>query len=305
MKITEFMLNLSNKLTEAGERCENTANAYIKTLCLLNNKEPFKNLAFLKKTSEIDRKISEYAESSQKTIYTSIASVLSFFKDKPTYKKAYNHYYEMMMGKARSMSEIDKAEKTTREKENWIEWNEVKEKQRQLTEEVDMFANLKSITENQFNTLLKLVVLSLYTETPPRRNQDYLDMYVGKATTDSKNYLDLSAKQFVFNKFKTSKTYGQQVIDIPEPLMKIIKIYLKHHPSKSKTDYKFLVYYDGSPMVIVNSITRILNKVFGKNIGSSMLRHIYLSSKYDIKEMEEDATAMGHSVSEQRNYLRE
>jgi len=91
-------------------------------------------------------------------------------------------------------------------------------------------------------------------------------------------------------------------------LLDAISIYLKHHPlHKGKitknTEFKFLVYADGSPLTAVNSITRILNKIFGKKVGSSMLRHIYLSSKYgDIKEeQKEDARAMGHSVGEQQN----
>jgi hypothetical protein len=35
-----------------------------------------------------------------------------------------------------------------------------------------------------------------------------------------------------------------------------------------------------------------------------MLRHIFLSTKYDIKEMEKDANAMGHSVEEQKKYMK-
>jgi integrase len=129
-----------------------------------------------------------------------------------------------------------------------------------------------------------------------------------KMPTD-KNYLDLATQQFIFNKFKTQKTYGQQKIAIPAELMRVIQLYLKHHPlvkgNKTKTtEFKFLVFPDGSPLTAVNAITRILNRVFGKKIGSSMLRHIFLSSKYDIDEMETDATAMGHSVEEQKKYLR-
>jgi hypothetical protein len=45
--------------------------------------------------------------------------------------------------------------------------------------------------------------------------------------------------------------------------------------------------------------------VFGKQIGSSMLRHIYLSSKYDIDEMKKDADAMGHSLGVQKEYMKE
>jgi hypothetical protein len=50
----------------------------------------------------------------------------------------------------------------------------------------------------------------------------------------------------------------------------------------------------------INSITRILNKLFNpKKVGSSMLRHIYLTEKYGDKlnELEDDAEAMGTSTN--------
>jgi hypothetical protein len=116
----------------------------------------------------------------------------------------------------------------------------------------------------------------------------------------------------VFNKYKTAKKYGTQILDIPSsaeaPLMDTITHYLKFQPlwkaTKGKEAVPFLVTSDGKPLEAVNAITRILNKVFGRKVGSSMIRHIFLSDKYDISEMQEDATAMGHSVEEQRKYLR-
>jgi hypothetical protein len=125
----------------------------------------------------------------------------------------------------------------------------------------------------------------------------------------SKNYLDLLGSQFIFNKYKTAKKYGTQTVDFQnaDMLKDVLTMYLKHHPlHKGKvtknTEFRFLAYQDGSPLSAVNSITRILNKSFGKKVGSSMLRHIYLSSKYaDIKdEQQRDADAMGHSVAEQQ-----
>ena len=62
----------------------------------------------------------------------------------------------------------------------------------------------------------------------------------------------------------------------------LLKTYIKYHPLKEQLtagNIPFLVYYNQKP-VKDNGITRILNKIFGKKIGSSMLRHIYLSSKY-------------------------
>jgi integrase len=315
MKVSEFMLNLSKELVEKKQVAESTASAYVKSLYILNGKAAFKTLTFLKDTETIEKKLASYADNTQKALYTTITSVLSLYKDKPTYKKAYAYYYEKMMGKAKDMKETgaDTSEKTTKEKENWIDWKEVQSKHKGLGDEVDKFVQQKLITPEQFSTLLHWVILSLYTEIQPRRNQDYLDMYVVKKWNENmskdKNYLDLATQHFVFNKYKTQKTYGQQKLPIPEGLMRVIQLYLKHHPlvkgNKTKTtEYRFLVSPDGTPLTAVNAITRILNRIFGKKIGSSMLRHIFLSSKYDIKEMENDAEAMGHSVSEQKNYMR-
>jgi hypothetical protein len=68
----------------------------------------------------------------------------------------------------------------------------------------------------------------------------------------------------------------------------------------------FLVYYNGSLFNKVNCITRILNKTFGKSVGSSMLRHIFLTNKYGdvIEEQKEDAKAMGHSLEQQKDYVK-
>jgi hypothetical protein len=63
---------------------------------------------------------------------------------------------------------------------------------------------------------------------------------------------------------------------------------------------------DGSQVISSSGITTQLNRIFApKKISSSMLRHIYLTDKYgDVKEeMAEDAKAMGHSVSMQRDYV--
>lgn len=315
--VSEFMLQLTKDLMEKREITESTANAYLRSLYILNNKKPFKTLTFLKNTDSITEKISEYADNTQKAIYSAIVSVLSLVKDKGTYKKVYQFYHDKMMGVKEEMkaSKPEAGTKTEKESKNWIEWDEVSKIRDELKSKVDEFANKKVLDSNQYETLLKSVVLGLYTYTAPRRNQDYLEMSVVKeepSVADS-NYLVVDKKlvpqKFIFNKYKTSKKYGKQTIEIPPELASILGIYIKHHPllkGKKKTfePVKLLVLSDGTPFQAVNSITRLLNKIFGKKVGSSMLRHIYLSSKYDIKEMETDAKNMGHSVEEQKQYLR-
>ena len=321
MKVSEFMLQLIKELVDVKKIAESSANAYIKSLYMLNGKAPFKTLTFLKKFEEIEDKIKDYADNTQKSILSAVVSVLSLFKDKATYKKIYTHYYDKMMGKSKEMKEAgaESSEKTDKQKENWIDWGEVKKQSEGLKEVCAKFGKL--VSPEQFEKLLHYTILSLYTDIQPRRNQDYLDMWVIVRNKKSvpieelpkdKNYLIVDGKvpkQFIFNKFKTHKTYGSQTFDVPVELASVLSLYLKHHPlfkgNKNKTtEFKFLVSADGTPLSAGNSITRILNKIFGKKIGSSMLRHIFLSSKYDIGEMENDASAMGHSVSEQKKYMK-
>lgn len=308
---SEFITQLVKLLKEKKGIADTTADSYIRTLLTLNNKTPFKNLSFLRKKDDIDAKLAKYAETTQKSILAAMVSVLSLFADKATYKGVYKHYYDAMMAKSKEVKANDTGEKTEKQKNNWVEWKEVIEKSAEQRKKLAELSTKKSLTSQEAEHLLQSMVLSLYVCIPPRRNQDYLDMKVikkwNKELPDDCNYLDLTGEQFIFNKYKTAKKYGIQTVPIPAELMDILVAYLKHHvlykESKGKFPVPFLVSPKGEPLTAVNSITRILNKVFGKKVGSSMLRHIFLSDKYgDIKEdMAADASAMGHSVDEQQN----
>lgn len=317
MRVNDFMLNLHKRFMDEKDVVEATATKYIKNLYLLNNKAPFTNLAFLKKVSDINDRIQPYATSTKKGLVISIVAGLSFEKNKPSYKRTYQYWNEKLH---ELQLELDgkKGEMSLKQEKNWEKWEYVEEKRNELEEEVKKFCGNKLITRKQYNRLLQYVVLSLYTCIAPRRNKDYQEAFVIKKYTDkkdnTKNYYDYENKTFVFNVYKTSKKYGQQKIDISnnEKLVYAIECYLKHHPLKKKrmsrnTEFRFLVNSDGSPLPSVNSMTRILNRALEKNIGSSMLRHIYLTSKYkDVnKQMEKDASNMAHSIGEQKNYILE
>jgi integrase len=148
--------------------------------------------------------------------------------------------------------------------------------------------------------------------TPPRRNLDYFKMEIAKNPSeieDGKNYLLWSrkAKQFVFQEYKTSKKYGKEVVPIPEELTHVIDFYLKHREKIALSSKQFLTKYGDLELQNSNEITRRLNNVLGKQIGASMLRHIYLTEKYGdvIDDMEETAKQMAHSVSQQREYVKQ
>jgi len=313
---TDFKKRLEASLV-AKELAPSSIRLYLRNLEKLNNNQPLKNLNFLKDTSAINERLTKYAENTIRAYLISICSVLALDKSTKPKQKLYDSYFELMMDKNKQLKAVEASgEKTATQSKNWIEWSEVEAKYGELENKVNAFKNNKTLTESQYNVLLQYVILSLYVLLPPRRNE-YQNMILSKKVTENSspdvNYLDLEKKQFVFNKFKTSKKEGSVVIDLPEQFLPILYIYLKHHPliQKNKISKKimtpFLVNYDGSPFIAINSITRVLNRIFGKNVGSSMLRHIYLSSKYgDVKnEQAKDAVAMSHTTGMQKDYIKQ
>lgn len=314
MENTEFMLKLAKSLKEKRNIADSTCDAYIRALRVLNGKKPFKSLAFLNKMEAITQLINEYAPSTQLSLYATLVAVLFLCKDKMP--KAYEYYLSKMTEKKSDASKVDTTQKTEKQEKNWITMEEVKKVKDDLGQKVKDLAGKKTLTNAQYTILLHYTVLSLYTDIPPRRNQDYLLMKtlrlkkgesVPELDKDS-NWLIVEnkvPKKMVFNKYKTSKKYGESTLDVPSDLASVLAMYLRHSPSKEKVSH-FLLAYDGTPLTAVNAITRILNRVFGKKVGASMLRHIYLSDKYGdvLKEMKEDADAMAHSTSQQKDYVK-
>ncbi len=320
METNDFMLQLAKQLMTDRGIAEPTAMAYVKALAQLNGGKPFKNLAFLRNTEEIDKAVGTYAESTQRTLYATLVSVLGLVKSRAGYKAPFTHYYtELEKRTSEAKATEAKNVKTAKQAENWLSWETVMKRKGELAAEVATATKegtAKSLTPAQFETLLSYVVLSLYTDIQPRRNADYLQMYVVKRHTDkmptTQNYYDLATQSFVFNAYKTAKKYGTQREELSEPLKATMALFLKYHPlwtgaAKRKADpVKLLVDAKGEPLTAVNAITRILNRIFGKKVGSSMLRHIFLSDKYGdtLTEMKKDSAAMGHSLELQKAYVK-
>jgi hypothetical protein len=312
---TAFKKQLTDGFTEK-KLATTSIKMYLRNLEKLNDDMPLKNLNFLKDIPAITQQLDKYKENTKRGYLISIVSALGLDKSNKAKQKLYDDYYKLMMDKNKELKTKEASnEKSETQKENWLTWDEVSKTFADLEAKVKSFSGNKEINEHQYNVLLQLVVLALYYFKAPRRNE-YQNMKIVKTDTASlpidTNYLVSDPRQFLFNVYKTSKKEGQLREDIPPELFAVIQTYLKFHPLlKGKkiiktTAVPFLVYYDGKPFSQVHAITRILNKTFGKKVGSSMLRHIYLSSKYGdvLQEMKEDAGAMSHSIGMQKDYIK-
>ena len=172
------------------------------------------------------------------------------------------------------------------------------------------------LNKDEYNLLLTFVILSLYILQSPRRNKDYMWMYILFKGYDEKknnnkkhNYFDHPKQKFLFFNYKTSKIYNEQIIDVDKKLSKILQIYFAYHPLLKiyhlDDEIPLLVDYQGDPLQKTNSITTILNK-WKPYLSSSMIRHIFITYKFDNveKEKEKIAAEMGHNTITQKTYIK-
>ena len=187
-----------------------------------------------------------------------------------------------------------------KQKDNWISINEIKEKYNALSVDANLMLNKKKILNE--NVMMEFLLMSFLSGVimPPRRILDYSEMKIRSFDTKTDNYY--KGNKFYFNKYKTVKTYGLQVLEVPKELNNILKKWIKINTN----DY--MIYSSNGHKISCPQITRILNKVFEKKISTSMLRHIYLTNIYKdvprLNQMEHLADEMGHSVSTAMEYIK-
>jgi hypothetical protein len=270
---------------------ESSQKLYARNLTKMNDGEEVTHLNFLKNMKHVLSIIDDYKPTTQRSFIISACVVL-----KNTNEPLYQQYYELL-SKMNNDLKV-RTEKTETQKENWMSQTEIEDKLKSLK------VSKKITNKKEYTQMLHHLILSLYVLQAPRRNIDYCLMKISNDMTDTEfNYLDVKNKQFIFNNYKTDHKYNSVVIDIEDDLMSVINNYLKHHPQKNKLKNKkynvhFLVHIDGEAIEKSGEITKILNRIFGKNISSSMLRNIYLSSKYGtmVKNLKKDTADMSTSV---------
>ena len=256
---------------------ENTIKLYEANLKRLNGGVLPTSPTILKNTDAVMEKIEKFSMNTKKTYFITI---VSYLKDKKVPKKVIKFYTDKM-DELNKTFEDRKGEKTETQEKNWIEWDQV----------IDHYNKLNPAS-------LAHLVLALFVLQPPRRSKDYFLMKIipeyNETMDKDFNYLDWKNMMFYFNNYKTKGAYGTQTVDVSPELQ---EVFHNHFPLKKKFAPFFLLQRDGERLPD-NGITRILNTVFGKKISVSMLRNIYLSSKYgeQQKAMESDASAMGTST---------
>jgi hypothetical protein len=276
-----------------GSECSDSSKkVYSSYLRKLNDGVVPTKLDYLKDTEKIIEKIEAIENpNTKRSAYISIVTAL---KNKKPYKKYYDIYHAKMMGvNAILNKESFKTDKTKERQEN-VKMEDVLTRQKELSSVMTELQKKRKITDEQYERLHDLVVASLYTLLPPRRSLDFSAMVVGESTENKElNYYHNG--KFYFNNFKTKKT-GTQIVDVPQELQDILKMWIKF---KKGEDKHLLLRLTTNEPYTAHDMTQLLKKSFNnKDIGISVLRNVYLSTNFGdiIKDLKKDAEDMGTSM---------
>lgn len=248
------------------------------------------------------------------TIRNYLASIVVYLSLSEKNSELVKTYRELMDKYQKENNEgLSNNQKSESQKKNWSSLKELQDIVKSYKKELDRTGALKKdkLSKKDFDTLQKFVVGSLYIgdpENPPLRN-DYIMNIIFKSQYDELteeekkrlNYLVIvnrSNKFFSLGEYKTSDKFGIKEIKVGKILNRILNIWLKYNESP------YLILNSKGEKITPNSLTKLLTKIFeptGKNISSSMLRHIFITEKFppQTEEKIELANSMLHSVGVQ------
>jgi hypothetical protein len=252
------------------------------------------NLDQFEKTDPVLKYLADMPPNRRKTILSSLVII--------TDKKPYR---DLMATDVRDYNkDISKQEKTPQQEASWVETSDVKAVFDDLKRNAELVMKKKNITTSDLQQIQNFIIMSVLGSIyiKPRRSKDFVDFKIRNIDKETDNYMDKN--KFIFNSYKTAKTYGKQEVDIPVQLRNIIMKWAKINP----TDY--LLFDANMNKLSSVKLNQRLNRIFdGKKVGVNQLRHTYLTDKFgdtikqknDIDETMED---MGSSASMLNTYVK-
>jgi hypothetical protein len=296
------MTDLKEILKEKRPNLSKTSlNTYASTLTNLH-KKVFKETPFdienFNKTQEIIDYLKDMPPNKRKSILASLVVI----SDKKEYR-------DLMLEDIKEYNkETAKQKKTLNQEESWVSQEDVDKKHKELEAKWKLLLKKEryKINWKDFQEAQDYVILSLLggIYIPPRRLKDYIDFRIRPCPTEDPSKVNTKNRnKLIFNSYKTAKTYGQQVVKIPQKLNDILTKWIDFNPS-----FYLLIDTKCRPLSNVK-LNQRLNKMFGKKVSVNQLRHTYLSHKYADRiqaneQLAKDFEDMGSSMLQEKVYIK-
>lgn len=211
--------------------------------------------------------------------------------ERDTWQKYLKHY------KTEASNAYKKTVYRTKQEDRLVTWKDTENK---FCELKTRFNNGKLDKKEHMEFMLFAVLVNM---NPKRADLGNIRIY-DKDPHQETNYIFLSPNpKLVLNKYKTAKFHGKLEEMIPFELLILIKKSILSNPR----EYLF-VDNTGKPYEKNNSysqfVRRAFLKHFGKLMGVSLWRHVYINANVDFnndtfEDLEEGARLRGHSVMQE------
>ena len=213
--------------------------------------------------------------------------ILAFLKDIPPNKRKTilsslviitdkKPYRDLMLEDVRDYNkEIGKQEKTPEQEASWVNTNQVNEIYNELKKNAELLYKKKTLKPVDLQQIQSFIIMALLGGIfiAPRRSKDYVDFVIKNPDKEKDNYIDKN--KLYFNSYKTAKTYGQQVVEIPKPLQTILKKWVSVNPTN------YLLFDSNLNKLSSVKLNQRINKIFDeKKVSVNQLRHTYLTNKF-------------------------
>ena len=243
-----------------------------------------------KKDFDETEKILNHLEDMTPNKRKTILSALVVISGKPEYRK------EMLQDIKDYTDGMKDQEKSESQKENWVSKDDIVNLYNEHKQDAMACYKKNGLNMNDLQTIQNYIILSLLggVYIPPRRSLDYCCFKIKDIDREKDNYIEKN--DLVFNTYKTAKFYGEQKVPMGKELKSILTKWIKHNPTS------YLLFDSNQGPLSSVKLNQRLNKVFGKKASVNLLRHSYLTDRYedDIarkKEMDHTAQQMGTSSS--------
>lgn len=237
-----------------------------------------------------------------------LTSVLWDIRDKNLNYDQEPYVDEIKKIRLAQQKEIDKNKMSQKEEQNFITQKELDELKTKLKNQLEQ-VNYDDKSLYKFYVLLKL-----YSDTPPRRLKDYAMMkyYQKKPKTlyDDENYYihNKKASYFLFNSYKTQKTYGTQKFIVPMKLRNELERYIEKNGIQEGSLLFSSSVSDDASNALSKFISRNMEKYHGKPSTLNTFRHSYINELQNknptLNKRKQISKKMSHNVMTQLEYYK-
>ena len=174
----------------------------------------------LQKFEEVD-KVLEFLKLLEPNKRKTILSALVILTDKKPYRD------QMLDDIQEYNKEQGKQVMSTIQTESWVDGNDIKTLMTSIEKNAKLIYKKEEPSMTDLQQVQNYIILCLLggVYIPPRRSKDYVDFKIKNVDKTKDNYLQKN--KLIFNSYKTAKTYGQQELEIPPTLLKIISVLLE------------------------------------------------------------------------------